>query len=166
MSYPHSLSSLTPREAIIDAAYRAIISFDRNDLSIFNSAFTENSIVEINGPKKIVLSGLSTIRTEILGRIGAMDSTHMMSNIRVDVKEGADTAFLTAYVLAQHCAPGKGKEPNSPKYLVGAEYWIDLVRDDVDGLWKIKKWVLDAIWTEGDSSVMASTGFTSLVSSD
>lgn len=78
----------------------------------------------------------------------------MLSNIRVDVKEGADTASLVAYALAQHCPPGRGKEPDGPKYLTGGEYWIDLVRDESDGLWKIKKWVLDIVWRQGDASVM------------
>lgn len=87
-----------------------------------------------------------------------MDTTHMISNVRVDVKDGADTASLTAYALAQHCPPGKGKELDAPKYLVGGEYWIDLVRDEGDGLWKIKKWVLDVIWRQGDASIMQRPG--------
>jgi hypothetical protein len=38
--------------------------------------------------------------------------------------------------------------------MVGGEYLIDLVKDEKDGVWKIKKWVLDVIWREGDRSVM------------
>lgn len=82
----------------------------------------------------------------------------MISNVRVDVKDGADTASLTAYALAQHCPPGKGKEPDAPKYLVGGEYWIDLMRDEGDGLWKIKKWVLNVVWRQGDASLMQRSG--------
>ena len=78
----------------------------------------------------------------------------MISNVRVDVKDGADTASLTAYALAQHCPPGKGKEPDASKYLAGGEYCIDLIKDEADGLWKIKKWVLNVIWSQGDASVM------------
>ena len=73
----------------------------------------------------------------------------MVSNVRVDVKDGANTASLTANALAQHCPPGKGKEPDAPKFLVGSEYGIDLIRDETDGLWKIKKWVLDVLWRQG-----------------
>ncbi|KIX03233.1 uncharacterized protein Z518_06785 [Rhinocladiella mackenziei CBS 650.93] len=154
MSYPHTLTSLTPREAITDALYRAIIGFDRNDVSIFNSAFAEDVIGEIRAGDGGIIDGLSNVRAQVLDHVGHMDTTHMISNVRVDVKDGANTASLTAYALAQHCPPGKGKEPDAPKYLVGGEYWMDLMRDEGDGLWKIKKWVLDVIWTQGDASVM------------
>jgi hypothetical protein len=128
MSYPHTLTSLTPREAIVDALYRAIIGFDRNDVSIFNSAFAgEDVIFELHADERRIINGLSTIRTQVLDNVGPMDTTHMISNVRVNVNHGASNASLTAYALAQHCPPGKGREPDAPKYLVGGEYSIDLV---------------------------------------
>jgi SnoaL-like domain len=156
-SYPHKLPSLTPREAITDALYRALIGFDRHDIPIFTSAFAgEDVTFEIhdgsNEPRTV--NGLSTIQNTVLAQVGPMDTTHMISNVRVDVKDGADTASLTAYALAQHCPPGRGKEPDGPKFLAGAEYMIDLVRDGEDGLWKIKKWVLDVVWRQGDRAVI------------
>jgi len=161
MAHPHSVTSLTLREAITDALYRGVIGFDHNDVSIFNSAFAGEDVsfeLLAGEGEKTIVSGLSTIRTQVLDHVGPMDTTHMISNVRVDVKDGADTASLTAYALAQHCPPGRGKEPDGPKYLVGGEYWIDLIRDDGDGLWKIKKWVLKVIWTQGDASVMQRPG--------
>ncbi|MCJ1304227.1 hypothetical protein MMC08_007039 [Hypocenomyce scalaris] len=159
MSHPHTLTSLTPREAITDALYRALIGFDRNDISIFNSAFAgEDVIFELHSGDRRIINGLSAIRTQVLDLVGPMDTTHMISNVRVDVQDGADTASLTAYALAQHCLPGKGKEPDAEKYLVGGEYWVDLVRDEADGVWKMKKWVLDIIWGQGDVSVMQRFG--------
>jgi len=159
MSHPHTLTSLTPREAITDALYRAVIGFDSNDISIFNSAFAgEDVIFELNDGHTRVVNGLSAIHTQVLDQVGPMDTTHMISNVRVAVKDGAGTASLTAYALAQHCPPGRGKEPDGPKFLVGGEYWIDLVRDEGDGLWKIKKWVLNVIWRQGDASVMQRPG--------
>lgn len=59
-----------------------------------------------------------------------------------------------AYALAQHCPSGRGKEPDGPKYLVGGEYFIDLLKDEEDGMWKIKTWILEVIWRQGDRSVM------------
>ena len=160
MSYPHTLTSLTPREAITDALYRAIIGFDRYDVDIFTSAFAgEDVSFELyDGENKRVINGLSVLRTQVLDSVGPMDTTHMISNVRVDVKDGADTASLTAYALAQHCPPGKGKETDGSKYLVGGEYWIDLKRDEGDGSWKITKWVLKVIWRQGDASVMQRPG--------
>lgn len=154
MSHPISLSSLTTREAIIDALYRAIIGFDRYDTTVFNSALAEDASFELRAGQPRIINSLPTIRTELLDHVGPMDTTHMISNVRVDVRDGASTAHLTAYALAQHCPPGRGKEPDGPKYLGAGEYWIDLVKDDKDGLWKIKKWVLDLIWSQGDASVL------------
>ena len=160
MSYPHTLASFTPREAIADAIYRAAIGFDRNDVSSFNSALTgEDASFEIHDGEKVTsVSGTSKLRDQVFAHVGPMDTSHMISNIRVDLKDGANTASLTAYALAQHCPPGRGKEQDGPKYLVGGEYWIDVVKDESDGLWKIKKWVLDVIWKQGDASVMQRAG--------
>ncbi|KAJ5605963.1 hypothetical protein N7510_008744 [Penicillium lagena] len=104
------------------------------------------------GSRKI--KGLDTIRTTLLDHVGPMDTTHMTSNIRVNHKEGEETASLTCYTLAQHCPPGRGKEPDGPKYLAAGEYVMDLVFDKSDRLWKIQEWVLDIIWSQGDQSVM------------
>lgn len=77
----------------------------------------------------------------------------MTTNVRVDVKDGADTASLASLTLGQHCPPGRGKELNGPKYLVGGENTLDLVRGG-DGVWRIKKWTLDVMWRQGDDSVI------------
>lgn len=161
MSVPHaviSLTALTLREAITDALYRAFMGIDRNDISVFNSAFAGEDVTFELQPGDRIINGLSTIHAQLLDHVGPMDTTHMTSNVRVDIKDGADTAFLTAYALGQHCPPGKGKEPDAPKYLVGGENWVDLIRDEGDGLWKIKKWVLNVIWRQGDASVMQRPG--------
>jgi len=155
MSYPQVLASLTPREAIADAVYRAVIGCDRNDTALFNSALTQDVTIQIKaGEEGRNAEGLDIVRAYMLGGVGPMDTTHTISNIRVDVKDGADTASLTCYALAQHCPQGRGLETDGPKYLVGGEYRIDVVRDEVDGLWKIKKWFLDVVWRQGDASVM------------
>ena len=152
MSYPLTLTSLSPREAITDAVYRAVIGFDRNDVSMLNSAFAGEDVTF--GSSGRMITSLTTARETVLAHVGPMDTTHTISNVRIDHKDGADTAQLKCYALAQHCPPGRGKEPDGPKLLVGGEYDIDLVRDEKDGLWKIKKWILDVIWRQGDASVM------------
>jgi SnoaL-like domain len=155
MSHSHILSSLTPREAVTDAVHRALIGLDRNGVSIFNSAFAgEDVLFSINDGSGRIYENLTAVRTEILGLIGPMDTTHMLSNVRVDIKLGVNTASLTAYASGQHCPPGKGKESDTPKFLVGGEFFVYLVKDKSDGLWKMTKWVLDVIWTQGDASVM------------
>ena len=155
MEYPHKLSSLSTREAITDALYRAIIGFDRNDVAIFDTAFAGEDVhMELRATEGTrSISGLSKLR-EAFAHVVLMDTTHTISNVRVSVQDGADTASMTCYALAQHCPRGRGAEPNGPKYMTGGEYWLDLIKDREDGLWKIRKWVLDIIWRQGDSSVM------------
>lgn len=152
--YPISLSSLTQREAITDALYRAAVGSDHHDTALFNSAWAgEDVSMEIHDEKKRVMPNLSLIRTHVLDKVGPMDTTHNISMVRVDVEDGADTATLTATSTAQHSPPGMGRDPAGPKYTVGGEYCVELVKDEA-GVWKIKKLVLNVIWTQGDASLM------------
>ena len=156
MSQPFAqiLPSLSPHEAIIDALYRAAIASDHHDSALFESAWAgEDVSMEIHDDKKRVLQGLSLIRTMVFDRVGPMDTTHNISMVRVNYQDAADTASLTATSTAQHAAPGTGRDPNGIKYTVGGEYAVDLVKDEA-GVWKIKKLVLNVIWTSGDASLM------------
>jgi len=157
--HPHPLASLSTREAVTDAVYRALLGCDDNDAAIFTSAWAGEDVtfeVHDGDEEKKVFSSLSLIRTAVFERIGAMDTTHSIANVRVDVQDGADMAHLTATATAQHCPPGRGREPDGPKFLVGSQYSIHLVKDEVGGAWKIKKWVLRVTWTQGDPLVMQS----------
>ena len=164
MSQPYSISlgsSLSQREAIADALYRAAIGSDHNDEALFNSAWSgEDVSMEIhddNDDNKKVLPNLSLIRKVVLDRVGPMDTTHNISMVRVSVEDGADTATVTATSVAQHCPPGKGKDPAGPKYTVGGEYSVEVVKDEA-GVWKMKKLMLHVIWTQGDASLMGPGG--------
>jgi hypothetical protein len=149
--YPHTLTGLTDREAITDAVYRVIISFDTNDFSILESAFAgEDVIIDFNGK---TIPGLSAIKAGLFPQVGPLDTTHNISNIRVDVKAGANTATLSAVALAQHAPRGTGPNPGGKKFLAGSQYWIDLVKEG-SGEWKIKKFTTKIIWTQDDPSVM------------
>ncbi|KAK4691738.1 hypothetical protein P7C71_g5325, partial [Lecanoromycetidae sp. Uapishka_2] len=153
-SFPQSLPSLSQREAIADALYRAAIASDHNDSALFNSAWAGEGVsMEIHDDKKRVLEGLSLIRTNVLDRIGPMDTTHNISMVRVNYQDGADTAFVTATSTAQHAPSGTGRDPTGIKYTVGGEYSVDLIKDEA-GVWKIKNLVLNVIWTSGDASLM------------
>jgi hypothetical protein len=153
-SFPQTLPSLSPREAIADALYRAAIASDHHDSALFDSAWAgEDVSMEMHDDNERVLEGLSLIRTMVFNKVGPMDTTHNISMVRVNHQDGADYASLTATSMAQHAAPGTGRDPNGIKYTVGGEYSVDLVRDDA-GLWRIKKLVLNVIWTSGDASLM------------
>jgi hypothetical protein len=143
--YPQHLPSLGERDAVADALYRAIIGCDHNDVELFSSGCAgEDVSFEIHNGDKRVMSGFSDIRNNILERVGPMDTTHNIAMVRVNLKDGADTAAATA--TAQHCPPGTGRDPIGPKYTARGEYEVDLIRDD-SGMWKIKKLVLRIVWT-------------------
>ncbi len=153
-SFPQTLPSLSQREAIVDALYRAAIASDHHDTALFNSAWAgEDVSMEIHDGNKRVFQGLSLIRTNVLEKVGPMDTTHNISMARVNYQDGADTASLTATSMAQHAPSGTGRDPNGSKFTVGGEYSVDLVKDEA-GVWKIKKLVLNVIWTSGDASLM------------
>lgn len=84
----------------------------------------------------------------------------MLSNIRVEVKDGADVeggkASLTAYALAQHCLPGEGTQPDGRKFLAASTYAVELEKEWE--LWVVVKWAMKIIWTQGDAGIMQSTG--------
>lgn len=42
--------------------------------------------------------------------------------------------------------------------MAASEYFVDLEKDESDELWKIAKWAMKIIWTQGDASVMAREG--------
>lgn len=153
-SFPQTLPSLSQREAIADAVYRAAIASDHHDSALFDSAWAgEDVSMEIHDDTKKVLQGLSLIRKNVLNTVGPMDTTHNISMVRVNYQDGDDTASLTATSTATHAPSGTGRDPNGTKYTVGGEYSVDLIKDDA-GVWRIKKLVLNVIWTSGDASLL------------
>jgi hypothetical protein len=135
------------------------LAFDHNDATLLNTAFVPDHapvIFDFNGAP---IHGLDAIRTQLLDVVGPMDTTHMISNVRVDLQPGENKAQLNCYALAQHCLNGEVMDGTGRKYLAASEYWVDLVK--VKGQsrrWGITKWVMKIIWAQGDASVMKRSG--------
>ena len=140
---------LTGREAVIDALHRCVLAFDTNNPALFDSTFTADGIFEINGRAMI---GLPEIHATGLVLVFSVDTTHLVSNVRVNMKT-EDEASLTATVLAQHFAGGKGMEADQKNLLSGSLYRAELIRG-VDGLWKFKHLLIKSTWVQGDYSVI------------
>ena len=153
MSPENSFTALVQRHAITDTVCKAFRAFDENDKSVLQSACTDDVILTIDGAE--AFAGLEAVVTDVLAMVGPLASTHMMSNVQIDITGQADSAVLKAYVLAQHCPPGQGRDPHGPKYVTGGDHRIELVPVDQHGSWKIKNWFLNVIWSQGDSSVVA-----------
>ncbi|KUI55847.1 hypothetical protein VP1G_03183 [Cytospora mali] len=151
-SLPPKLSPpLNDREAINDAIYRAVVGLDTNDVNLFDSAFTEEGSFDLNGK---VMEGREAIHSQCFDFISKLDTTHFITNTRININEGGSTASATASALAQHYRGGQGADPAASRFLSGVLYWMDLVKDEKDGLWKVECWRLRSVWGEGDSGVM------------
>ncbi|KAH8912744.1 hypothetical protein BR93DRAFT_922707 [Coniochaeta sp. PMI_546] len=151
-SYVANLA-LPDREAIPDALYRSIIGLDTNDQNIFESAWHKDAtfVYDEFPPAQ----GLDAILGSTFQYVGAgLDTTHFVSNVRVDVKDGADTATMTAHALAQHYRKDEGRNPKAPRYMTGNMYLIDLAKDNTEGLWKMTRLEIKVIWREGDASIV------------
>jgi len=155
MTTPFSLPAvLNPpmagREAVIDALYRCVMAFDTNDTALFDLSFMVDGVFEVNGR---TLEGLPEIHATGLALIFSLDTTHMVSNMRVHMGTRGNEASLTATVLSQHFAGGKGMEPDQKNLLSGSLYRGELIRD-LDGLWKFMHLQIKSTWGQGDYSVI------------
>lgn len=142
-------SSFSVKEAITDAIYRFVTGLDTGDLALFNSAFSEDACFNLNGD---VMEGMEMIRSKCYEVISKLDTTHFITNIRVDLKEGELTASLTASALAQHYRQGQGMIPGATHLLVGSRYSVDLISDGA--FWRMKYCKIHLIWAEGDWDVI------------
>lgn len=152
MPVPVTLTGLTPREAIADALYRAVESFDKDDTTLFESAFTEDAVFDLAGT---VSKGRPAVHAEVFNKVAKLDTTHFITTQRIHLADpAATTASLTASALAQHYPTGQGKNPEAKPLLAGSQYELELVKES-SGLWKIKSWVMQIVWADGDWGVFA-----------
>ncbi|KAH7157273.1 hypothetical protein B0J13DRAFT_541447 [Dactylonectria estremocensis] len=151
---------LTGRQAVIDTMYRCAMAFDTSDAALFDSTFMLDGVFEVNGR---AMEGLSEIHATGLALIFKVDTTHMVTNVRAHMRTGVtkagvesdeeNEASLTATVLSQHYAAGKGMEPGQKSLMSGSLYRGELARD-ADGLWKFTQLRIKSTWAEGDWSVV------------
>jgi hypothetical protein len=145
-----SVPALSPHDAVADALYRCVLGIDSNDKDLFEWACFKESMVVVAGP--ITVDGWTAV-SEYFQRVFAVVTTHITSNIRVELKDGADTASMTCHAIAYHVRPEDALKPEDTSYTAACLYYIDLVKDN-DGLWKIKKWEIKVLWTTGDRAVL------------
>ena len=147
-----ALTALSPREAVADALQRCLLGVDSNNRALFESGCVKDeSMVVYAGDIK--LEGWNAIGS-FFDRVFTMVTHHMISNVRVEVKDGADTASMSAHAVARHIRPEDALKVEDTSYTGGCLYVIDLVKDGGDGLWKIKRWELKLLWTTGDRAIV------------
>jgi len=148
-----NLTSLSPREAIADALYRCTLGIDSNNRPLFESAFLKNETMTMTFGST-TLNGWDAVN-KFFQIVFDVTTTHITSNIRIDLKsEDADTAFMTANAIAYHMKTEEAFEREDRSYTAGNLYFMELVRDKGDGLWKIGKWEIRTLWTTGVRAVL------------
>lgn len=155
MSLPLLPATLTPalsgRDAVADAIYRAVNAFDVADDALLKSALTADAVMNINGT---VMEGYDAVYRECYSKISELDTSHFLANLRINITEEDSKAQATCSALSQHYRTGEGLKPGSDSLLAGGIYWLELVKDASDGLWKIKHWILKSSWGQGDWNVI------------
>ncbi|KAI0869077.1 hypothetical protein GGS24DRAFT_512560 [Hypoxylon argillaceum] len=141
--------NLTDREAITDALYRAVLAFDHNDEALLLSAITPDLEAKMPGA---YTEGIDEFKAAAFNRVAKHNSTHFLSSIRIDIQSNT-TAQATCTVVSQHVCPDEDYDPTANKFSSGGMYRCDLVK--VDNLWKIRKWVANYLWVDGDPTVTA-----------
>lgn len=149
-SLPPHLPNLSPNEAIIDALYRAVLGLDTNNSELFNSAFFEDASFSVNGE---TLQGRASLNDGMFARIAPLNTTHFITNVRVNAHDGGSKASLTASSLAQHFRPGEGYQGEQNR-LTGALYYLELEKDEGDGLWKSKNFKMQTAWAQGERLIV------------
>jgi len=151
----HAAGAVGPRDqlAIVDAVYRFGAGQDLHDRSLFASAFAADATLDFSQPARrfgvalAPLAGREAIVEAVFAAIGALDTTHSVTNPRVIAYDG-ERASLFALVEAQHLPRGDHRR----HLLLKNIYHVDLVRHD--GLWLIVRLRIDNVWSSGDPAVL------------
>lgn len=145
-SLPISLSSLSKREANTDALYRCIVGLDSADIALFDSAFSEDASLDLNGN---VMVGMDSIHSGCYEVISKLDTMHFITNVRVETKDGESNASMTASSLAKNYHLTQGMQPDAATLMTGAFCSGDLVYDNKNSLWRFTRYKIKMIWSEG-----------------
>jgi hypothetical protein len=141
------VAELKDRAEVIDALYRFALGLDLRDRDLAASAFAPDARLESRAAGQQaesgqVMTGRDTIVDAVLARIAALDTTHVVTNPRVEVT--GDTAALTALVEAQHLVAAD----HSHNALFKNRYAARLSRDGQR--WVISQVRVDTVWLAGD----------------
>jgi hypothetical protein len=143
---------LRDRVEIIDAVYRFAVGQDFHHREYFESAFTEDAVLDFAQPgaRFGVAVPLMVGRSMILERAFPAEQTlvitHTVTNERVTID--GDEARLHALVEAQHVVPS---DP-ARHFLLKNLYDVSLRRDQP--VWRISRLRIENLWFDGDPSVM------------
>jgi hypothetical protein len=152
----HELLSATARledrVEIVDALNRFAAGQDLRDPALLASAFAPEASLDFTQPAARfgvdlpVFQGRETIVSSIQAALAELDTTHTVTNTRVELE--GDTASLFALVEAQHLS----RANHARHLLLKNFYWVSLRRAG-DG-WVITRMRIENAWHLGDPTVL------------
>jgi hypothetical protein len=153
MTSPFSFLPADRHLAIADALYRFAAGQDLKDRDLFLSAFAEDAVLDFVQPAArlgrvlVPFEGRAAIAAAVLGSTGDLDTTHTVTNLRIEASDEAG-ARLHALVEAQHLPRGD----HGRHLLLKNHYHVDL-RPGSD-VWRIARMVIRNAWMTGDPTVL------------
>jgi hypothetical protein len=143
---------LTNQVEILDALYRFAAGQDLRDKELFRSAWTTDAVLDFVQPAARLgvqlppFTGGDAITDAIMGSLSGLDTTHTVTNPRIEVQEG--TAQLMALVEAQHLP----RQDHSRNLLLKNIYHCEVVLEQ--GEWRIRRMRIENVWMRGDPKVL------------
>jgi hypothetical protein len=140
------------RHRIIDALHRFAAGQDLRDPALLASAFAPHAELDFVQPAKklgvelLIFKGRQHIVAAIGAALAQLDTTHTVSNPRVDID--GDKATLFALVEAQHLP----RRDHSRNLLLKNFYWVSLER--AGERWQITHMRIENVWHRGDPKVL------------
>lgn len=141
---------------VVDALNRFGLGQDLRRMSgarqLFESAFATDAVLDFRpaaaacGLDIPLMTGRTAIADTILNPDTHIDTTHVVTNPRVDID--GSSARLTALVEAYH----RPSADHSRHALLKNVYDVSLVR--ADGLWQMAYVVIENVWFTGDPQVI------------
>ncbi len=150
--YVSSVALLEDRYEIIDALYRFATGQDLRDPVLIASAFAPHAELDFVQPAMRlgvavpVFRGRDNIVASISAAFARLDSTHSVTNPRVEIN--ADEASLFALVEAQHLA----RSDHGRNLLLKNFYWVRLER--AAQRWLITGMRIENAWYRGDPTLL------------
>jgi ketosteroid isomerase-like protein len=152
-----AVTDLSDRVEIADAIYRYAAALDFGDAALMESALTEDAVVDLtSATTKIgldfpVLTPRDVVVGALTGAVGPLDTSHSITNIRVEI--AGDTATARCYAQANHYLPGEGPLPDRTRHaLMMNRYTAEMTRDGER--WRIRRLLIDCAWFDGDPQVL------------
>jgi ketosteroid isomerase-like protein len=138
--------------AIADALYRFAAGQDLRDPALLSSAFSRDAELDFVQPARRLgveiapFRGRAEILDAIHGALAEVDTTHTVTNLRIEAE--GDGASLFALVEAQHLP----RADHSRNLLLKNFYWVTLER--AGGRWTIRRMRVNNSWYRGDPTVL------------